>query len=47
VLQVYLSLRLEDEQLFAVKAFFKPSVYEQKNGKESLRNEIEIMRSMN
>lgn len=38
--------RIEDKKMFAVKAFSKDSVYKQENGKESLINEIQIMKML-
>jgi serine/threonine protein kinase len=39
--------RLADKKKFAVKAFSKNALYNSKNGKESLINEIKIMRKLN
>ena len=41
---VYLAIRLEDDQKFAIKAFSKEATYSEEKGKESLVNEIELMR---
>lgn len=41
---VYLAVRLEDEKKFAIKAFSKQATYAEEKGKESLINEIELMR---
>lgn len=43
---VYLAERIEDDKFFAVKAFSKEAAYSQEFGKESLINEIEIMRTI-
>jgi serine/threonine protein kinase len=44
---VYLAIRLEDEKKFAIKAFSKEATYAEDKGKESLVNEIELMRRFN
>ena len=41
---MYLAVRLEDEKEFAIKAFSKEAAYGEEKGKESLVNEIELMR---
>jgi hypothetical protein len=41
-----LAERLEDEQMFAVKAFSKEAAYSQEKGKEALLTEIELMREL-
>ncbi|KAL4438341.1 hypothetical protein ABPG74_009764 [Tetrahymena malaccensis] len=43
---VYLAERLEDEKMFAVKAFSKEAAYAQEKGKEALLNEIDLMRAL-
>lgn len=43
---VYEVERLTDGRRFAVKAFSKQSCFQAKNGKESLMNELAIMRSL-
>jgi serine/threonine protein kinase len=43
---VYLAERLEDEKLFAVKAFSKEAAYNQEKGKEALITEIQLMREL-
>jgi serine/threonine protein kinase len=42
---VYLAIRLEDDKKFAIKAFSKEATYAEDKGKESLVNEIELMRT--
>ncbi|CAD8121324.1 unnamed protein product [Paramecium sonneborni] len=44
---VYFAERIEDGQQFAVKAFSKQVAYNEENGKESIINEIQIMRELN
>lgn len=44
---VYEAERLTDKQKFAVKAFSKQNSYSAKNGKESLMNELAILRELN
>lgn len=44
---VYEVERLTDKAKFAVKAFSKQSCFNGKNGKESLINELDIMRQLN
>ncbi|CAD8210117.1 unnamed protein product [Paramecium pentaurelia] len=44
---VYFAERIEDGQQFAVKAFSKQVAYSENNGKESILNEIQIMRDLN
>lgn len=44
---VYLVIKHEDEKKYAVKAFSKEGTYSEENGKESLINEILIMRRFN
>lgn len=44
---VYLAERLEDRKMVAVKAFSKESIYSQEKGKESLINEIKLLRQLN
>jgi serine/threonine protein kinase len=44
---VYLAIRLEDDKKFAIKAFSKEATYAEDKGKESLVNEIELMRRFN
>ena len=44
---VYLVYKHEDGQKYAVKAFSKENAYAEENGKESLINEINIMRKLN
>ena len=44
---VYLAIRLEDDRKFAIKAFSKEATYGEDKGKESLINEIELMRKFN
>ena len=41
---MYLAIRLEDDKRFAIKAFSKEATYAEDKGKESLINEIELMR---
>jgi len=43
---VYLAERLEDEKMFAVKAFSKEAAYAQEKGKEALLNEVDLMRAL-
>ena len=43
---VYEVERLTDRQRFAVKAFSKQGLYNAKNGKQSLINELSVMRSL-
>lgn len=43
---VYEVERLTDSKKFAVKAFSKQNTFAAKNGKESLMNELSIMRSL-
>lgn len=43
---VYLAERLEDKKLVAVKAFSKESTFSQEKGKESLLNEMNLMRQL-
>lgn len=43
---MYLAERLEDKRLFAVKAFSKEAAYAEEKGKESLINEIDLMRDL-
>lgn len=43
---MYLTERLEDGKTFAVKALSKKAVYLQENGKETLQNEIALMRKI-
>ncbi len=43
---VYLVERYEDGKIFAAKSFLKYTTYGNENGKESLLNEINIMREM-
>lgn len=43
---VYLVNKYEDGKKYAVKAFSKEGTYSEEKGKESLINEIEIMRKM-
>lgn len=44
---VYLAERLEDRKMVAVKAFSKESLYAQEKGRESLMNEIKLLRRVN
>ena len=44
---VYLAERLRDKKLVAVKAFSKEKQYAGDKGKESLENEIKLMRRLN
>ncbi|EGR28086.1 protein kinase domain protein [Ichthyophthirius multifiliis] len=44
---VYLAQKFEDGKIYAVKAFCKEYAYAQDKGRESLINEIEILRSLN
>jgi serine/threonine protein kinase len=44
---VYSAERITDHQRFAVKAFSKQNSYCAKNGKESLMNELSLLRSLN
>jgi len=44
--RVYLVERIEDNKMFACKAFLKEAIYNKVNGKESLINEIEIMKKL-
>ena len=44
---VYEARRVTDDQHFAVKAFSKQNSYSSKNGRESLINELTILRSLN
>lgn len=44
---VYLATRIEDQLKFAIKAFSKEATYSEANGKESLVNEIQLMRRYN
>ncbi|CAD8165320.1 unnamed protein product [Paramecium pentaurelia] len=44
---VYFTEKIEDGQQFAVKAFSKQVAYNEENGKESIINEIQIMRELN
>lgn len=41
---VYLVQKFEDDRKYAVKAFSKEGTFSQENGKESLINEIQLMR---
>lgn len=43
---VYQVIRVEDGKKFAVKAFSKANTYNSENGKESLINELSIMREL-
>jgi serine/threonine protein kinase len=44
---VYLAEKLSDGKMVAVKAFSKEKQYSGDKGRESLENEIKIMRSLN
>jgi calcium-dependent protein kinase len=44
---VYLADRLEDGRSFAIKAFSKEVAYAQERGKDSIKNEIQLMRELN
>ncbi|CAK81148.1 unnamed protein product (macronuclear) [Paramecium tetraurelia] len=44
---VYFIERIEDGEQFAVKVFSKQAAYGEENGKESILNEIKIMRELN
>lgn len=44
---VYEAERVTDRQRFAVKAFSKQNSYCSKNGKDSLKNELSLLRSLN
>jgi serine/threonine protein kinase len=44
---VYEAERLTDHTKFAVKAFLKQSIINSKNGKESLINELAVLRQLN
>jgi calcium-dependent protein kinase len=44
---VYEAERMTDQQRFAVKAFSKQNSYSAKNGRESLINELNILRELN
>lgn len=43
---VYEVIRLEDGKKFAVKAFSKANTFSSPNGKESLINELTVMREL-
>lgn len=44
---VYEAERTTDHERFAVKAFSKQNSYSSKNGKQSLMNELSLLRSLN
>ena len=44
---VYLAERKEDGRMVAVKAFSKELIYSQEKGKDSLINEISLLRKLN
>ena len=44
---VYEAQRMTDHRHFAVKAFSKQNSYSSKNGRESLINELSILRALN
>jgi calcium/calmodulin-dependent protein kinase I len=45
--KVYLATNLENNQLYAIKAFSKESLSKQSKGKAAIRNEIEILCELN
>jgi calcium/calmodulin-dependent protein kinase I len=45
--KVYLAINLEDEKMFAVKAFSKDKLSKQSKGKAALKNEVEILSELN
>ncbi|EGR32236.1 hypothetical protein IMG5_091269 [Ichthyophthirius multifiliis] len=44
---VYLAERIQNNKLYAIKAFSKQIIFSQQYGKESIQNEIQVMRELN